>query len=299
VMGKEIYWTNDVKRLSRDGQYQKTFTFYHLGVDYDFLSSYKMKLLAGRNFSRVFGTDDRSCLINEAGLRLLGYKNAQQALNTKLVDGLVDTFNIIGVLADFHQLGLQKSIDPQILLLRPDSRNYYSIKLASAATPAAIPAIEKLWAQYFPEDPFDYFFLDNYYNSQYKASMLFGDVFGIFALLAIVIACFGLSGLSAYNILQRIKEIGIRKTLGASVPQLLLLLSKEFMKLILLAFVVAVPACWLVMSNWLSYYAYHTTLSAWTFAFAGLLAVVIAFATISVQAMKAALANPVKSLRTE
>jgi putative ABC transport system permease protein len=114
-----------------------------------------------------------------------------------------------------------------------------------------------------------------------------------------VIACFGLSGLSAYNILQRIKEIGIRKTLGASVPQLLMLLSKDFMKLVLLAFVVAIPACWLMMSNWLSYYAYHTNLSPWIFGIAGLLAVIIAFITISVQALKAALANPVESLRTE
>jgi putative ABC transport system permease protein len=299
VMGKEIYWTNDVKRLSNDGRYQKTFTFYHLGVDYDFIPSYKMKLLSGRNFSKDFGTDNKACLINEAGLSLLGYKNAAEALHTKLVVGLVDTLSIIGVLGDFHQLGLQKSIDPQIVLLRPDTRNYYSLKIAAAATPAATHSIEKLWARYFPNDPFDYFFLDDYYNRQYKASLLFGHVFGIFAILAIIIACFGLSGLSAYNILQRTKEIGIRKTLGASVPQLLLLLSKDFMKLVLLAFIIAIPTCWLIMSNWLSYYAYRAGISLWIFVAAGVLAIIIAFATISMQALKAALIKPVESLRTE
>jgi len=299
VMGKEIYWTNDVKRLSTNGRYQKTFTFYHMGVDYDFIPSYKMNLLAGRNFSKDFGMDDKACIINDAGLRLLGYHDARQALNTKLVVGLVDTLNIIGVLGDFHHLGLQKNIDPQIILLRPNTRNFYSVKISAANMPSIIHSIEKLWTRYFPNDPFDYFFLDDYYNSQYKASMLFGNVFGIFAILAVIIACFGLSGLSAYDILQRTKEIGIRKTLGASIAQLLLLLSKGFMKLVLLACTIAIPTCWLIMDNWLSYYAYRTAISPWIFLGAGFLAIVIAFATISLQAIKAASANPVVALRSE
>ncbi|HRI20442.1 MAG TPA: ABC transporter permease [Panacibacter sp.] len=299
VMGKEIYWTNDVRRTGTAEQNEKTFTVFHLGIDYDFNPAYKMKLLAGRNFSKDYGTDGRACMINEAGLHLLGYKNAAEALHTKLLEGNADTLTVTGVLADYHQLGLQKSIDPQIILLRPDTRNFYSLKIAAADMPKTIEAIEKIWTSFFPNDPYNYFFLDDYYNTQYKASMLFGSVFGIFAVLAIIIACFGLSGLSAYNIIQRTKEIGMRKVLGASVRQLLFLLSKDFMLLVLLAFIIATPLCWFMMSNWLNDYAFRATISIWIFFTAGLLAFIIAFVTISVQVLKAALANPVKSLRAE
>lgn len=162
-----------------------------------------------------------------------------------------------------------------------------------------VAAVQKIWNNYFPNDPFSYFFLDDYYNSQYQASTVFGKVFGVFALLAILLACFGLSGLSAYNILQRTKEIGIRKVLGASVNGLLLILSKDFMLLVLVAFIIAVPLSWWAMSNWLQDFAYHVSISLLVFFAAGLLAAAIAMATIGVQAMKAAAANPVKSLRSE
>jgi putative ABC transport system permease protein len=159
--------------------------------------------------------------------------------------------------------------------------------------------IEKTWNKYFPADPFNYFFLDDSYNNQYKADTRFGAVFGLFAGLAIIIACFGLLGLSAYNVLQRTKEIGIRKVLGASVNSLLVLLSKEFLLLVILSFFVAIPVTWLVMNNWLQDFAYRINIQWWVFALAGLIAILIALLTTGLQALRASVANPVKSLRTE
>ena len=165
--------------------------------------------------------------------------------------------------------------------------------------PATIAGIQNTWTKYFPNDPFDYFFLDEMYDQQYKSDTLYGKVFGIFASLAILIACFGLLGLSAYNILQRTKEIGIRKVMGASVKNVLFILSKDFLLLVLIAFVIAIPVTWWIMYNWLEDFAYRIDIKWWVFAVAGFLAVMIAIVTISFQAIRAALANPVQSLRTE
>ena len=159
--------------------------------------------------------------------------------------------------------------------------------------------VRQKWNKYFPNDPFSYSFLDDSFNEQYKADTRFGEVFGLFATLAIIIACFGLLGLSAYNVLQRTKEIGIRKVLGASVQNLLVLLSKEFLVLVLVSFIVAFPVAWIVMNNWLEDFAYRIHIRWWIFAVAGFLAIIIAILTVSIQALKAAVANPVKSLRTE
>ena len=162
-----------------------------------------------------------------------------------------------------------------------------------------IASIEKTWDQYFPSDPFSYFFLDESFNNQYRADQQFGKVFGLFAFIAIMIACFGLLSLSAYNILQRTKEIGIRKTLGAPLFNLLFILSKDFLVLVMIGFVIAIPVTWLIMNKWLNGFAYRTTINAWIFLAAGCMAIFIAILTISFQTIKAAIANPVNSLRSE
>ena len=165
--------------------------------------------------------------------------------------------------------------------------------------PQTIAAINKTWDKYFPADPMEYSFLDETFSHQYKSDQLFGKVFGIFAFLAILIACFGLLGLSAYNVLQRTKEVGIRKVLGASVQNILFLLSTDFLKLIIIALFIAVPVGWWVMHSWLQDFAYRISVQWWVFIVAAVIAVLIAFFTISSQAIKAAVTNPVKSLRTE
>ena len=162
-----------------------------------------------------------------------------------------------------------------------------------------VATIENIWTKHFPNDPFNYFFLDDFYNQQYKADQRFGKVFTLFAMLAILIACLGLLGLSAYNILQRTKEIGIRKVMGASVQNVLFILSKDFLLLVGLSFLLAIPVAWWIMHNWLQDFAYRINMPWWVFAIAGVIAALIAFVTISFQAIKAAIVNPVKSLRTE
>ena len=297
VPGDEIYWTTSWKRF---GDEQSTpVTLYMLGVDYDFIPSYKIEMDAGRNFSDQFGTDKKSVIINENTVKLLGFKNAADAINQKVIRGGSDTLTIVGVTANFHQLGLQKNIDPMAILPRPNISTFYSLKLSSSNTQQTIASLKKLWNSYFPKDPFDYFFLDESFGEQYKADLLFGKVFGVFAFLAILIACFGLLGLSAYNVLQRTKEIGIRKVLGASIQSILVLLSIDFLKLILISFLFAIPAGWFIMNLWLQDYAYRINITWWVFAIAGCVALLIAIITISIQAIKAAVANPIKSLRTE
>ena len=296
VMSKEIYWTNGIKRL--DIPHANSITLYHLGIDYDFIPSYEMKLLAGRNFSKDFATDNKAVILNERAVSNLGYASPEKALNGKLTRNR-DTLTIVGVVQNFHQEGLRKTIEPQIILLRPNTRNAYSIKVESADMSKTIAAVKTTWDKYFPNDPFNYYFLDEVYDQQYKADKLYGKVFSLFSFLAILIACFGLLGLSAYNILQRTKEIGIRKVMGASVQHVLFLLSKDFLALVAISFLLAVPVAWWIMHNWLQDFAYRININWWVFAIAGMVAALIAFITISFQAIKAALANPVKSLRTE
>ena len=296
VMGDEIYWTNGSKRPGAD---QSAVTLYNLGIDYDFIPSYDIKMAAGRNFSQQFGTDKKAAILNENAVKLLGFKDAADAVNQTILRGGSDTLTIIGVTSNFHQLGLQKSIDPMIILLRPNLGRFYSLKIAKGNVQNTIASLRKVWNNYFPKDPFDYFFLDESFGQQYKADILFENVFGIFAFLAILLACFGLLGLSAYNVLQRTKEIGIRKTLGASVQSILILLSKDFLKLILISFLLSIPLGWYIMSQWLMDYAYRISIGWWVFAFAGATALAIAIFTICLQVLKVVTMNPVKSLRTE
>jgi len=295
VMGKENTWANGIRRL--DQAYPGEVALYYLGIDYDFIPSYELKLVAGRNFSKDFPTDLKAAILNETAARMLGFESPQKAINEKIVRG--DTLTIIGVVQDYHSEALSKSINPQLIILRPDTRNAYSIKIESANISSTIAAVQTTWNKYFPNDPFNYYFLDDSFNAQYEADRQFEKVFGFFAFLAIIIACFGLLGLSAYNVLQRTKEIGIRKVLGASVQNVLYILSKDFIQLVLLAFLLAVPVTWWIMHHWLQDYAYRININWWVFIIAGFISIVIALITISFQAIKAAVANPVKSLRTE
>jgi len=183
--------------------------------------------------------------------------------------------------------------------MRPGTRNAFSIKLNPEQASATVASIKKIWDRYFPADPFHYFYLDDFFGHQYDENKRFGDVFGIFSLLAVMIACLGLLALSAYNVLQRTKEIGIRKVLGARVQDLVLILSKDFLLLVLIAFVLAIPVSVWAMEHWLQSFAYRIHISWWIYALAGFLSFLIAMITLSFQAVKAALANPVTSLRSE
>lgn len=295
VMGKEIYWTTSGRRLVADAG---TITLFHLGVDYDFVPAYNLELKAGRNFSENFTTDNKTALLNEQAAKQLGFESIESAINQKIRRG-GDTLTVIGVVANFHQQGLQKTIDPMIMLLRPNIRGYYSAKIQATEVQATVAALQKIWEKHFPADPFSFYFLDELFDRQYRADMIFGKVFGAFAFLAVLIACFGLLGLSAYNVVQRTKEIGVRKVLGASVVSIAGLLSKDFVKLVLAANLVAWPVAYFAMNRWLQDFAYRVNIGWWVFALAGGAALLIALLTVSLQAIKAALVNPVEALRYE
>jgi putative ABC transport system permease protein len=299
IMGEEILWSTNWQKLHSGNK--QAVNLFHLGVDNDFIRSYGLRLLAGRSFSPTFGTNRKSIILNESAVRTLGISSPQASIGELLSGGQndMDSLYVVGVIADYHNEGLQKSIQPLVLFPNRDRRAYYSVKVQGEGPAGPVAAIKKIWDKYFPADPYNYFFLDEFFNRQYDENQRFGKVFALFSVLAIAIACFGLLGLSAYNVLQRTKEIGIRKVLGASVRSLLFSLSIDFLVLVAVAFVIAIPVTWVAMDSWLRGFAYRIGISWWVYATAGALAILIALVTVGFQAMKAALANPVKSLRSE
>ena len=208
-------------------------------------------------------------------------------------------FNVIGVVQDFHYKTHKAAIEPLYLRLTSEASNFVIAKLRPGDLPGTLSAMEAIWDQMAPALPFRYSFLDDEFDALYRAEQRLGRLFSAFAFFAIVVACLGLFGLAAFTAEQRTKEIGIRKVLGASVAGLVALLSKDFLRLVLIAFIAAVPVAYLAMERWLEDFAYRIDLGVGTFALAGGLALGIAMLTVSYQALKVALANPVKALRYE
>jgi putative ABC transport system permease protein len=234
-------------------------------------------------------------------VKALNWKSPQAAIGKNFAYGGIKG-HIIGVLNDFHFESMHQAIVPMIFLMLPPSRQYYnnfSVKIAGNNVSAAMSKLENAWKKYFPETPFDYTFLDENFDKLYESEQRQATLFTSFACIAIFIACLGLLGLSAFAISQRIKEIGVRKVLGASTNSIVRLLSTDFLKLVAMAAVFAFPIAWYAMNNWLKDFAYRTDIHWWVFVMAGILAALVAFVTVSLQAVKAAVSNPVKSLRTE
>lgn len=272
-----------------------------VSVDYDFIPAYGIKLLAGRNFSRDFATDTASFVLNESAIKVIGWKNAQDAIGKDFKYGN-QKGHVIGIVNDFNFESMHQQIVPMVLLMFPPSQGYYnniSIKLTGNNIPATLAYLEKTWRKILPETPYQFTFLDENFDKLYKSEQQQGTIFIIFASIAIFIACLGLFGLSAFAISQRIKEIGIRKVLGANVTGIVTLLSKDFLKLVVIASLLAFPIAWYAMHNWLNDFAYRINIQWWVFVLAGILAALIALITVGYQAIKAAIANPVRSLRTE
>jgi putative ABC transport system permease protein len=279
------------------GEMQKTNLDTYL-VDFDFIDQYGLKLVAGRELSRDYHTDSTEAMvINETAARALGYSSPQAALGRNFSQWGRQG-KVVGVLKDFHYMGLQHPIQPMVMRYEPFFA-WISVKVSTRDLPATVKAIGDKWSEAIPWRPYEYYFLDEWFDQQYRAQNRFGNLFLNFAVLAILISCLGLLGLASYNTLQRTKEIGIRKILGAGVSRIVNLLSIDFIKLIGIAFVIAAPIAWLTMDRWLSDFAYHTRIPWWIFGGAGLAAAVIAFVTISFQAIRAATANPVTALRSE
>ena len=297
ISGEPVNWNaGGIKLVGANESSQNQYRV--IGVDYDYIKTYGLKLIAGRPFSKDFGSDKHSVIFNKKGIEQLGFNNPAEALGKK-IDFWGEQYTIEGVTENFHQQSLREAYEPLILRLIPDVNGYLSVKTKSAKAGETIELVKAEWKKFFPGNTFEYFFLDDHFDEQYKADQRFGQVFTLFTSLAILVACLGLFGLASFTTLQRTKEIGIRKVLGASVTNILRLLFREFAVLLLIAFVIAVPIAWFTTSNWLQGYAFRIGLQ-WTFFVLPFVAIiVIALITVSFQSIKAAIANPVKSLRTE
>lgn len=273
----------------------------YVNCDYDFIHTFGIPLAAGRFFGRDYGTDTNNYVINQTAVKAIGWKSDQSAIGKDFQYG-GKKGHIVGVIKDFHFESMHQAIVPMVLIMLPPRNTYFnnvSIKISGNNTAAAIGVMERTWRKFFPETPFEYTFLDENFDKLYQSEQRQATIFTSFACIAIFIACLGLFGLSAFAISQRIKEIGVRKVLGASIGGLVTLLAKDFLKLVGIAAVMAFPVAWYAMNNWLKDFAYRVSIQWWVFVAAGLLAALIAFITVSFQAIKAAMANPVKSLRTE
>jgi putative ABC transport system permease protein len=297
IPGEPVYWNaGGIKLVSEDESKQKQYRV--IGVDYDYIKTYGMKMIAGRAFSKDYGSDKHSVIFNRKGIEQLGFNKPEEALGKK-IDFWGDQYTIEGVAENFHQQSLREAFEPLILRLIPDVNGSISIKISAAQAAQTVKVVKTEWNKFFPGNTFEYFFLDDHFNEQYKADQRFGQVFGLFTSLAILVACLGLFGLASFTTLQRTKEIGIRKVLGASVTNILRLLFSEFVLLLVIAFLLATPIAWITTSNWLQGYAFRINLHWTYFVLPFVTIIVIALLTVSYQSLKAALSNPARSLRTE
>ncbi|QOI97680.1 MAG: ABC transporter permease [Flammeovirgaceae bacterium] len=270
-------------------------------TDYDALETMGYQLVAGRFFSRDFPSDSTGVLLNEAAMRHMGWDTHEgKKLISRYASLKEYEVEVLGVLRDFNYESLKNNIRPMIVLLQPGANFEGGIRFASGDIRKNIELVEKLWKKYAPDAPFEYSFLDANFAAKYKAEERMGQVFLIFTVLAIIIACLGLLGLITYSAEQRAKEISIRKIMGATVSQVVFLLGVDFARLILIAFVLAIPLTWyLLEKHWLEGFAYRIQFNPWIIATAGLLALIIALAIVSTQALRAATSNPVENLRNE
>ncbi len=265
-------------------------------VGYDFVKTMKLQMAAGRDFSKDFSSDSTAYIINETAVKRIGY---QDPVGQQIKWGN-HVGTIIGVVKDFHFSSLHQTIDPLIMRLDENwSWGTILIRAQGGKTKEVLAQLEKICKELNPKFPFAYQFSDLEYARLYKSEQVVSKLSGFFAFLAIFISCLGLFGLATFTAAQRTKEIGVRKVLGASVTNIAAMLSSDFLKLVGIAFIIAFPAAWLVMNNWLQNFAYKINIEWWMFAVAGISTIIVALLTISYQSIKAALSNPVKSLRTE
>lgn len=292
---------SDISVFKGDALQQVSADVKCINTDYTFIPTYGMKMAAGRNFSHNFSTDSSNYVINAATVKALGWNTPENAVGRDLSYGGVKG-KVIGVVNDFHFESLHQNITPLLMKMPSFEHNNYnrlSVKINGANINRAINTLQQAWRKVQPEVPFEYTFLDERFQKLYNSEQQQGNLFTLFSGIAIFIACLGLFGLSAFTITQRMKEIGVRKVLGASIRQIVTELSKDFLKLVLIASLIALPIAWYAMNRWLLDFAFRISIQWWVLVLAGFIAVVIAFVTISFQSIKAALANPVKSLRSE
>ncbi|MBA4056290.1 MAG: ABC transporter permease, partial [Marivirga sp.] len=268
-------------------------------VGMDFITHFGLELVAGRSYSRDFPSDSSKALvINEAAAKQYGYTNPAEIIGKKFSQWGREG-QVIGVVKDFNYISLHRNIEPLTLPLEPYASRYLSLKVKSQDMAKTVEEVGEIWSRLAPHRPFLYSFLDEDFNRQYQSDFIFRKLFTIFSCLAIFIACIGLLGLATYTAEQRTKEIGIRKVLGAEVHNIVTLLSKDFIKLVIVSILIATPISWYAMNRWLEGFAYRMIVQPWIFVLAGLAALAVAVFTISYQSLKSARMNPASSLKNE
>jgi putative ABC transport system permease protein len=275
-------------------------------VDHDYIPTLGLKLVAGRNFDKNIQADkDEAFILNETAVRELGLGTPQKAVGQDIHWNTWANFDslkkgkVIGVVKDFHYKSLYDKLEPAVLQIYPNAYWKVAVKIRTAEVEPALAHVKKVWATFSPDDPIEYNFLDESFTTMYKSEDKLKSLLWIFTIITIFVACLGLFGLAAYAAERRKKEIGVRKVLGASSQGLVLLLSRDFLKLVVISVVIASPVAWYAMNSWLQAFAYRIQVQWWMFTVAGIMAIFIALLTVSFQAIKAALSNPVMNLRTE
>lgn len=297
IPGEPVQWNaGGIKLVGTPESDSKQYRI--IGGDFDYLKAYGAKLITGRIFSRDFTTDPQAVVFNKKATEQMGFSTPEQAIG-KRIDFWGQVYTIIGVVENYHQQSLHDAYDALIFRCIPDVRGNVSVKISTTNLTQTIASLKDNWKTFFPGDQFSYFFLDQHFNEQYHADRQFGQVFAAFTGIGIFVACLGLFGLVSYTIVQRTKEIGIRKVLGSSVNGILKLLYKDFAMLVLVAFVVSAPLAWYASHRWLQTYAFRIDITWTLFVVPFIIVLIIAFATVSYLSFKAALMNPVKSLKTE
>jgi putative ABC transport system permease protein len=303
VPGKEVGEFLADRRFGASKNEERTYEM--LKVDDDFIKNYNLTLVAGRAFDKTRPSDSTGIILNQAAVSQLGFSSDEAAIGQRVWLETKETSPdvVIGVIKDYHQRSLQQNYTPIILFMDPAFNwvpiKYYSIKFSGSNIGATISRVDATWNSYFPESSFDWFFLDGLYNQQYQQELQFGQVFIFFSSLAILIACMGLFGLTAYSTSRRIKEIGVRKVLGAPVSNIISLLTFDAVKVVLLAGLLTLPLSVLFIEKWLNSYAFRVALTWWQFIVPVFILLLIAIATIAYITFRAAIANPIKALRDE
>ncbi|MCK5076384.1 MAG: ABC transporter permease, partial [Calditrichia bacterium] len=300
VPGRQIYWdAGGIRKAGEDVSKGKNYQI--VGVDYDFADVFDLKFAAGRNFSKEFPSDKNGLVFNETAIKWIGFGSPEEAINQQ-VDYWGKIFTIIGVLKDYHQQSLKEAYEPHIYRFMPHGRGVrgmFAIKVNAHNIKDAVNFTQTQYAEFFPGNTFDYFFLDDYFDQQYKSDELLGRVFTLFSSLAIIITALGILGLSAFSAAQRTKEIAIRKVLGASISKILILILKDFLVLLTVSFSLISPIMFFGLNNWLGSFAYRMELNSLIFIIPFVLVALITGATVTSMTLRAASTNPVESLQYE
>ena len=286
---------------AEDRSQEKAINMQQWYVDPDYISTIGLSLISGRNFDNArFPSDSTGIIINERAVSILG-KTPENVIGTQFVNDFQEgnLITVIGVVKNFHFESLRNNVEALALFFGGENASNLAIKLNSGDISRTIADIQNIWNDMAPSQPFEHYFMDDSFNTSYEAEQRLGQIFMIFTVLSIIIACLGLLGLAAFNAQKRVKEIGVRKVLGAKVGQIVFRLSMDFLKLVGLSVVIALPLGWYAMDRWLQDFSYHINIPWWIFALSALMAVGVALLTVSYQSIKAAIVNPVKSLRTE